>query len=194
MAKKVFFSFHYQDVIDFRANVVRQHWLAKPDREEAGFFDSSIWGNAELSGDEGIKRVINAGLTGTSVTCVLIGTGTYARRWVRYEIMKSFRKGNAILSVHINPIMGRDQQTKPNGTNPLRCLGVTFSESGLIGTMWEWSGGAWAHYDEIDGTASYQTGGVHSQYRGKGFNLAGWYREYDWVANDGYNNFSSWIG
>ena len=25
MAKKVFFSFHYQDVIDFRANVVRNH-------------------------------------------------------------------------------------------------------------------------------------------------------------------------
>lgn len=25
MAKRVFFSFHYQDVIDFRANVVRNH-------------------------------------------------------------------------------------------------------------------------------------------------------------------------
>jgi hypothetical protein len=42
MAKRVFFSFHYQDVIDFRANVVRQHWLTKPDREAAGFFDASI--------------------------------------------------------------------------------------------------------------------------------------------------------
>lgn len=49
MAKRVFFSFYYQDVIDFRANVVRQHWLTKPDREAAGFFDASIWGNAKLS-------------------------------------------------------------------------------------------------------------------------------------------------
>src|SRR4051794_35488894 len=113
MAKRVFFSFHYQDVIDFRANVVRQHWLTKPDREAAGFFDSSIWGNAELSGDVGIKRVINAGVDGTSVTCVLIGSETHARRWVRYEIMKSFRKGNALLSVHINQIRARDQRTKP---------------------------------------------------------------------------------
>jgi hypothetical protein len=77
MAKRVFFSFYYQDVIDFRANVVRQHWLTKPDREAAGFFDASIWGNAKLSGDVGIKRVINAGIDGTSVTCILVGSETY---------------------------------------------------------------------------------------------------------------------
>jgi hypothetical protein len=35
MAKRVFFSFHYQDVIDFRANVVRNHWLTKKDRKDA---------------------------------------------------------------------------------------------------------------------------------------------------------------
>src|ERR1035437_8513156 len=72
MAKRVFFSFHYQDVIDFRANVVRQHWLTKPDRESAGFFDASIWGSATRSGDPAVKRLINSGLDGTSVTCVLI--------------------------------------------------------------------------------------------------------------------------
>ena len=112
MAKRVFFSFHYQAVIDFRANVVRQHWLTKPDREASGFFDASIWGNAELSGDVGIKRVINTGLEGTTVTCVLIGSETYARKWVRYEILKSFKRGNSILAVNINSIKGRDQQTK----------------------------------------------------------------------------------
>jgi hypothetical protein len=47
MAKRVFFSFHYQDVIDFRVNVVRNHWLTKPDRSLAGFFDSSIWEDAK---------------------------------------------------------------------------------------------------------------------------------------------------
>lgn len=78
MAKRVFFSFHYQDVIDFLANVVRQQWMTKPDREAAGFFAASIWGNAKLSGDAGIKRVGNTGLEGTTVTCVLIGSKTYA--------------------------------------------------------------------------------------------------------------------
>ncbi|THI86994.1 MAG: hypothetical protein CAF41_007230 [Nitrospira sp. CG24A] len=193
MAKRVFFSFYYQDVIDFRANVVRQHWRMKPDREDAGFFDASIWGNAKLSGSIGIKRVINAGLEGTSVTCVLVGSETYSRPWVRYEVMKSFRRGNALLAVHINSIKGRDQRTKSAGPNPLTCLGVTFSQSGLTATMWEKRNGEWVEYKEVDGSALYQTGGVSEVYRGKGFNLGQWFPEYDWFANDGYNNFSSWV-
>ena len=102
MAKRVFFSFHYQDVIDFRANVVRQHWMTKPDREEAGFFDASIWGSAGRIGPSAVKRIINDGLLGTSTTCVLVGSDTYLRRWVRYEVLKSFRRGNGMFAVHIN--------------------------------------------------------------------------------------------
>src|SRR5439155_10357404 len=127
MARRVFFSFHYQDVIDFRANVVRQHWVTKPDREAAGFFDASIWETAKKTGSLAVKRLITSGLDGTSVTCVLIGSQTYARPWVRYEILKSFRKGNSMLAVHINSIRGRDQATKQNGPNPLSFVGVTFS-------------------------------------------------------------------
>ena len=193
MAKRIFFSFYYQDVIDFRANVVRQHWLTKPDREDAGFFDALIWGNAELSGDVGIKRVINSGLDGTSVTCVLVGSETHGRRWVRYEVTKSFRKGNALLSVHINSIKGRDQLTKPSGPNPLDYLGVTYSGSGLNATLWENVSGNWKEYTDLDGSASYQVGQVDQQYRGKGFKLAQWYKAYDWVADNGYENFSSWV-
>jgi hypothetical protein len=194
MAKRVFFSFHYQDVADFRANVVRQHWLTKPDREAAGFFDASIWETAKKTGNTTVKRLINASVDGTSVTCVLVGSQTYLRPWVRYEILKSFRKGNSMLAVHINSIRGRDQLTKALGPNPLRYVGVTFSESGETATLWETVGGTWREYDEIDGSASYRTGGVAQQYRGKGFNLAGWYQEYDWVTNEGYKNFASWIG
>ena len=194
MAKRVFFTFHYQDVLDFRANVVRQHWMTKPDREAAGFFDASIWGNATRAGDTSVKKLINTGLEGTSVTCVLIGSETYARKWVRYEILKSFRRGNSILAVHINNIKGRDQSTKPTGPNPLNYLGVTFSDSGLTATLWERMNGDWKEYSGIDGSASYQTGGVEQRYRGQGFNLAGWYHEYDWVGGDGYNNFGTWVG
>ena len=123
MAKRVFFSFHYQDVIDFRANVVRQHWLTKPDRESAGFFDASIWKTAERARSTAVKRLINSGLDGTSVTCVLIGSQTYARPWVRYEILKSFCKGNSILAVHINPIRGKRpafQTQRPESSEPPR--------------------------------------------------------------------------
>ena len=50
MAKQVFFSFHYDDVKTFRANVVRNHGFAKPSGREAGFFDASIWEDAKGHG------------------------------------------------------------------------------------------------------------------------------------------------
>jgi hypothetical protein len=194
MAKKVFFSFHYKDVIDFRANVVRQHWLTKPDREAAGFFDASIWETAKRTNPMAVKRIIHAGLDGTSLTCVLVGSDTYARPWVRYEIMKSFRKGNRMMGVHINSIAGKDKQTKPQGPNPFRCLGVSFSTTGDSATMYEYINGQWRAYSEVDGSATYRTGGVDQQYWGKGFTFAQWYPVYDWILNDGYNQFANWVG
>lgn len=123
MSKRVFFSFHYQDVIDFRANVVRNHWLTKPDRESAGFFDASIWEAAKKEGDIAIKRLINKNIKNTSVTAVLVGSQTFNRRWVSYEIMKSMQKGNKLIAIHINRIKDNNRKTKPNGPNPFEYLG-----------------------------------------------------------------------
>lgn len=192
MAKRVFFSFHYQDVIDFRANVVRNHWMTKPDREEAGYFDASIWENARRQGEEALKRLINGGLDNTSNTCVLIGSDTYARPWVRYEILKSFRKGNHLFGVHINGIKGKDQQTKTNGLNLFEHVGVTFSDDGETATLWEKVGKDWVRYDKIGGTANYSVS-VEDPHKGKGYNLAGWYPTYDWNIDDGYNKFADWV-
>ena len=121
VVKRIFFSFHYQDVIDFRANVVRNHWVTRT-RGEAGFFDASIWGTAKVRGDAAVRRLIDAALLGTSVTCVLVGSYTYSRQWVRYEIMKSVLQKHAILAVHINSIAGKDGRTQPRGPNPLEYL------------------------------------------------------------------------
>jgi hypothetical protein len=194
MARRVFFSFHYQDIADFRANVVRQHWLTKPDRESAGFFDASMWESAKKTGSVAVKRLINSGLEGTSTTCVLVGSETYLRPWVRYEILKSFKKGNAIFAVHINSIKGKDQLTKIKGPNPLNYVGVTFSKSGDTATLHQIVNGIWAEYSEIDGGSSYRTNGLAGQYRGNGYNLSNLYHEYDWVADDGYNKFGTWVG
>jgi len=109
MAKRVFFSFHYQDVIDFRVNIVRNHWITKSDRKEAGFFDASIWESAKRTSDLALKKLINKGLSNTSSTCVLIGTDTFQRRWVRYEILRSIFVSNSICGVHINKIKDKDQ-------------------------------------------------------------------------------------
>ncbi len=81
MPRSVYFSFHYQDVIDFRANVVRNS--GKFRQKGAEFRDSSIWEEAEEKQIRKIKSLIDDELKGSSVTCVLIGGETYSRRFVR---------------------------------------------------------------------------------------------------------------
>jgi hypothetical protein len=58
MASRVFFSFHYQDVIDFRANVVRNHGQFKLSAGEAGYFDSSMWEKAKKESNLALKGVM----------------------------------------------------------------------------------------------------------------------------------------
>lgn len=190
MAKRVFFSFHYQDIIDFRANVVRQHWVTK-DREAAGYFDKSLWESSKRTGDDSLKRLINEGLKGSSVTCVLIGSQTYARRWVRYEIFKSLQRGNRLLSVHINSISDRVRMTKPLGPNPFDYLGVRFASDGGSVELFEWNGRAWVDYTDLRGWTFDEANApsVRSQF----FQLSKWYRTYDWVTENGFNAFPSWV-
>lgn len=193
MAKRVFFSFHYKDVKDFRANVVRNHWRLKPNREICGYYDASIWEAARRQGDTALKRLINKGLDQTSNTCVLIGTQTFERPWIRYELLKSFKKGNHIFGVHINSIQDKHKKTKIKGPDPLEYVGVTYTSSGKTATLWEVVNGKWKEYKKIDGSASYLVD-VPKKYRGEGFNLSNFYYTYDWVADNGYQNFSGWVG
>ena len=111
MAKSVFFSLHYKDVIDFRANVVHKHWVLKDGREEAGYFDASILKEAKKQNEIGPKLLINGALENTSTTYVLVGSDTYASPWVRYEIIQSIYRGNRVFGVHIYKIKGKDQLT-----------------------------------------------------------------------------------
>ncbi len=115
MARRVFFSFHYDRDI-WRANVVRNSWVTQ-DREAAGFWDASLWEKAKKEGDEAVKRMINRALDGTSVTVVLIGKETSGRKWVRYEVKKSHEIDNGLLAVYIHGIKDKDGDTDKKGDN-----------------------------------------------------------------------------
>lgn len=190
MAKRVFFSFHYQDIIDFRANVVRNHWRLKPNRESAGYYDASIWEKAKKEGSMALKRLINGSIKNTSNTCVLIGTDTFNRRWVNYEIMQSLKSGNHIFGVHINGIKGKDGKTKTNGSNPLYYLGYSFSENGKKVNLHDYIKGKWIKYSDME---SYSVNQVAEIHRNKIYRLSTKYPTYDWNSDDGYNNFGKWV-
>lgn len=189
MAKRVFFSFHYQDVTDFRANVVRNHKNTK--YEGAGYFDASIWESSKKESDLALKRLINSGLENTSVTAVLVGSQTFNRRWVSYEIMKSMQKGNKIIAVHINGIKDKNGKIKDKGPNPLNYLGYKFSDDGTKIDLYDYVLNNWIKYTDLD---SYTLKNVASEEkRGKIYRLLNDYPIYDWVEDDGYNNFGNWV-
>jgi hypothetical protein len=116
MARKVFFSFHYQPDL-WRANVVRNVGVIEG-VSAAGFHDTSLWEEARKNGDDSVKGLIDKGLDGTSVTVVLIGAVTSNRKYVSYEIEKSLLRGNRILGIWINNIKDKDGSIDPPGTIP----------------------------------------------------------------------------
>lgn len=116
MARRVFFSFHYERDI-WRVNQVRNSWVTK-EREAAGFWDASLWEEAKKKGDAAIKRMIDEGLKQTSVTVVLIGNETANRKYVGYEIEESYKRNNGLLGIYIHKLENQRGQIDGKGNNP----------------------------------------------------------------------------
>jgi len=116
MARRAFFSFHYENDV-WRANIVRNSWVTKPDTEAAGFVDAADFEEVKKGGDAAIKRWIDKQLEGTSVTVVLIGSDTSNREYVKYELQKSYQKGNGMLGIYIHQLKDRNGNTSSKGSN-----------------------------------------------------------------------------
>lgn len=116
MARKTFFSFHYKNDV-WRANIVRNSWVTKDDKEAAGFIDAADFEKIEKEGEEAIHKWINKQLDGTSVTVVLIGVDTSNRPYVKYELQKSYEKGNGMLGIYIHKLKDKDGNTSTKGSN-----------------------------------------------------------------------------
>jgi hypothetical protein len=194
MARRVFFSFHYaRDVV--RANIVKNSWVTQ-DREDAGFFDSSVFESKKRTSDDALRRFLDDGFFNTTVTCVLIGADTAWRRWVRYEIFRSVIRGNALLGVSIHNIPNFQRQTDQPGWNPFAVTGFEMV-NGMI------------RFKELQYNAVAQTTSwVWSQDFPRGFSpssialdledrinttLEPYAYVYDWNLNNGCYNLGTWV-
>ncbi|MFK8399915.1 TIR domain-containing protein [Pseudomonas sp. BGr12] len=115
MARKVFFSFKYDDVQ--RAMNVRNSNVIQADTK-SGFIDKADFEAVQRKGDAAIKAWIDEQLEGTTVTVVLVGANTNKSKWVKYEIDQSIKRGNGLLTIDISKIADLNQET----TN---CCGLT---------------------------------------------------------------------
>lgn len=118
MVRHVFFSFHY-DNDKWRANQVRNSWVTQEDQEAAGFIDSADWEDLKQEGEDAVFDWIDDQLEGTSVTAVLIGSDTYGRKYIDYEIEESAKRGNGILGIYVHNLEDENKNTTSKGTNPL---------------------------------------------------------------------------
>lgn len=116
MARKIFFSFHYERDA-WRASQVRNCNVVS-DEDEYGFIDAADWEAIKKKGDESIENWIAEQLENTSVTAVLIGAETAEREWVQYEILKSWNRGNGLFGIRIHNIKDPGKKTDTAGRNP----------------------------------------------------------------------------
>lgn len=119
----VYFAFHYADI--WEVNQIRNsdQFIA---RSVAGFKDGSLWEEAKKKGEFAIKRMINDGLRGTSVTICLIGQNTAYREYVAYELEQSYEKGNLVFGIHL-----------PNQPKPGPVPSVLTREGAIIYEPWD---------------------------------------------------------
>lgn len=191
MARRTFFSFHYKPDVT-RAWVVRNSWVTKValgEREDAGFFDSSVFETMQRESDDALKRFLREGLRNTAVTCVLVGAQTTLRRWVRYEIFRSFRRGNGLLAVRIHTIPGFNKQQAARGPNPLN--DVAFTVDGDCVRFKEYMTTGWQPARDVGSMplndVAYDLGTLTNHRFSTLFPI------YDWDTDDGYKNLGDWI-
>lgn len=109
MARKVFYSFHYENDI-MRVMIVRNRWVTQGGQLASEVIDKAEFEHIKRQGDTAVKKWIDEQLEGTSVSVVLLGEETLTRPFVKYEICKSLNRGNAIVGIHISNI--KDARTQ----------------------------------------------------------------------------------
>jgi hypothetical protein len=204
--RKAFFSFHYDDIM--RVNVVRNAWkITHPDNAlMRSFYDSSLWESRKLEGDDAVKRLIREGVEYTSAVCVLIGTDTWLRRWVRYEIARAIIDGRGLLGVHLNSIRHHHTQTPhTRGYNPFEFLAVGKEQAAVLSTpryyLYEKQampngvggyGWVWNRYSDFTSSVTLPPW-LADPVPGYVTPLSQNATVYDYIADDGHRNIGSWI-
>ena len=187
MARTVFFSFHYQRDI-MRVQTVKNHHITKGSYTTAGFFDGSLEEKAKKDGDAAVKKMIDNGMVGSSVLCVLIGQETYTRRWVDYEILKAVENGMGVFGIRIHQIKHPQNGVDSAGQSPFLYLGYGTTGENLQ-PMIQYKDG-WKNAPNL--SVISRKAAPYLPVSG-GPILKDIFSVYDWVDGDGYNNFENWV-
>src|SRR4051794_17379767 len=95
MTRKAFYSFHY----------LPDHWRASQVRNVGAVegnpaASDNDWETVKKGGDAAIQKWIDGQLSGRTCTVVLIGSETAKRKWIDYEIKKSWVDKKGVLGIN----------------------------------------------------------------------------------------------
>lgn len=113
MARKCFYSFHYQPDSQ-RAAQIRQIGSIEGNRPAS----DNDWETVTKGGEAAIKRWISNQMNGKSCTVLLIGSNTANRKWINHEIVESWNAGMGIVGIYIHGIKNLAGETSTKGANP----------------------------------------------------------------------------
>lgn len=113
MQYRVFFSYQYL-ADKSRADQIRTI-VARKGIDAVSDDDLDI---VEPGSDEAIRNRIDERMRGRCCTVVLVGENTAGRRWVNYEIIKSWNDGMGVVGLFVEGLENRDGQESGAGELP----------------------------------------------------------------------------
>jgi len=113
MARRVFYSFHYQPDCH-RAAIVRNMGVVEGNRPAT----DNDWEAVKRGGNQAIQHWIDTQLNGKSCTAILIGENTAGRKWINYEIEASWNNCKGLFGVYIHTLKDLGGNQVPKGKNP----------------------------------------------------------------------------
>jgi hypothetical protein len=190
MARRVFFSFHYNKDVQ-RSEVVKKSQFLK-DKQLAGFFDSSAMEEAKRKDRDSLRRFLKKEMEGSSVVCVLVGEETANRPWVRFEILQGLMDARGIIGVRVHTIAGFDRKTTNPGPNPFELLGVYCKGNSVHVVQRSAVGANWTYTTDF-GQAVLPKWPYTPNLPPAGTTpLSKYFPVHQW-ANEGHSNIGDWV-
>ena len=112
MARKVFYSFHYNPD-NWRASQVRNIGAIEGNQPAK----DNDWETITKGGDKAIEKWIADQMSGRSCVVVLIGAGTANRKWINHEIVKGWNDGKGVLGIYVHNLKNSEGKTSSKGSS-----------------------------------------------------------------------------
>lgn len=121
--RQVFYSFHYNPDA-WRASTVRNIGALEGNRPAP----DNDWETIVRGGDDAIKRWINDQMKYRSCAVVLVGSQTAGRKWINYEIVRSWNEGMGVVGIRIHGLKNHEGYIAQKGQTPFEY--INYGDSG----------------------------------------------------------------